>query len=190
MAEQPLETTLRTALWRQFGAAIDMLENALLACPAPLWTERLWSAPPPPWFPTQFAEFWYVTFHALIWLDLYLSGVPEEEFSPPAPFAQGEVDSIEALPEQPYTREALHAYLVSLRQKCRTRILQLSDEQARRPVAYPWSEGQSVTFLELQLYNLRHVQEHAAQLSLFLGQRAVPDANLDWVVRAKDEPGS
>ena len=31
MAEQPMETTLRTALWWQFGAAIDMLENALVA---------------------------------------------------------------------------------------------------------------------------------------------------------------
>ena len=30
MAEQPMETTLRTALWQQFGAAIDMLENAPL----------------------------------------------------------------------------------------------------------------------------------------------------------------
>ena len=30
MAEHPMETTLRTALWRQFGAAIDMLENAPL----------------------------------------------------------------------------------------------------------------------------------------------------------------
>src|SRR5215472_13458634 len=43
MAEQLMETTWRTALWRQFGAAIDMLENALLACPAPLWKERLCS---------------------------------------------------------------------------------------------------------------------------------------------------
>ena len=43
MAEHPMETTLRTALWRQFGAAIDMLENALLACPSALWNERLWS---------------------------------------------------------------------------------------------------------------------------------------------------
>ena len=33
MAEHLVETTLRTALWRQFGAAIDMLENAVLACP-------------------------------------------------------------------------------------------------------------------------------------------------------------
>ena len=33
MAEHPMETTLRTALWRQFGAAIDMLEHALVALP-------------------------------------------------------------------------------------------------------------------------------------------------------------
>ena len=30
MAEHPLETMVRTALWQQFGAAIDMLENAPL----------------------------------------------------------------------------------------------------------------------------------------------------------------
>jgi hypothetical protein len=41
--------------------------------------------------------------------------------------------------------------------------------------------------LELQLYNLRHVQEHAAQLSLFLGQNGVPDEKLAAVARAKDE---
>jgi hypothetical protein len=42
----------RTALWQQFGAAIDMLENALVACPASLWRERVFRAqtshPQPP----------------------------------------------------------------------------------------------------------------------------------------------
>ena len=33
----------RTALWQQFGATIDMLENALLACPGTHWNGRLWS---------------------------------------------------------------------------------------------------------------------------------------------------
>ena len=146
----------RAALWQQFGATIDMLENALVACPTPLWQERLWRDPPPPEFPPQFAEFWYVTFHALVWLDLYLSGVPEEEFAPPAPFAQGELDSVEALPERPYTKEELHAYLASTRQKCHTTLVALTDEQARRPVEYPWSEGQPISFLELQLYTMRH----------------------------------
>ena len=190
MTEHPMETLWRTALWRQFGAAIAMLENALVACPASLWQERLWSVPPPPVFPPQFAEFWYVTFHTLVWLDLYLSGVPEEEFAPPAPFAQGVLDSVEALPERSYTREELRVYLVSMRQKCQTKLLELTDEQARRPVEYPWSLGQTITYLELQLYNLRHVQEHAAQLSMFLGQHTIPDEALDWVPLGSADEGN
>jgi hypothetical protein len=179
----------RTALWQQFGAAIDMLENALVACPASLWQERLWSATAPPEFPPQFAEFWYVAFHALVWLDLYLSGVLEEEFAPPAPFAQGVLDSREALPERPYTKEELRSYLAATRQKCHDTLVALTDEQARQAVKYPWAKGQAVSYLELQMYNLRHVQEHAAQLSLFLGQHAIPDEALDWVARANADEG-
>jgi hypothetical protein len=85
-----METSWLTTLWRQFGTAINMLENALLACPTPLWKERLWrdqtSHPLPPRFPPEFPEFWYLSYHTLFWLDLYLSGFREEEFAPPAPF--------------------------------------------------------------------------------------------------------
>ena len=38
-----MESLWSSALWQQFGAAIDTLENALLACPDSLWNERLWS---------------------------------------------------------------------------------------------------------------------------------------------------
>ena len=184
-----METSWSTALWRQFGAAIDTLDHALVACPAALWTQRLWRDPPPPPFPPQFGEFWYVAYHALVWLDLYLSGIPEEDLVPPAPFARGELDSVEAVPARPYTKEGLRAYLVATRRKCHATLAALTDEQARRPVEYPWTRGQPTSFLELQLYNMRHVQEHAAQLSLFLGQHAVPDAALDWVARAQGDPG-
>jgi hypothetical protein len=34
MSEHPMEMTFRTALWRQFGAAIDMLEHAPLGLPS------------------------------------------------------------------------------------------------------------------------------------------------------------
>jgi hypothetical protein len=37
---------------------------------------------------------------------------------------------------------------------------------------------------ELHLYNLRHVQEHAAQLALFLGQRV--GSAPGWVGKAQD----
>ncbi|HEV8191300.1 MAG TPA: DinB family protein [Ktedonobacterales bacterium] len=172
-----------TAVWKQFGAAIDMLDNALVACPASLWQERLWPTPRATRFPPQVAEDGYVTFQALVWLDLYLAGVPEEQFAPPAPFAQGELDSTDAMPAQPYTKEELRAYLASLREKCHTRLVALTDEPARRRVEYPWSKGRPVSFLELQLYNMRHIQEHAAQLSLFLGQHGVQADQIDWVTR-------
>lgn len=184
-----METPWRAALWRQFGAAIDVLDEALAACPEALWTERLWPDPPPPPFPARFAEFWYVGFHAIVWLDLYLSGVPEEAFAPPTPFAGGELDSVEALPDRPYTKEELRAYLAATRQTCHATLAALTDAQARRPVNYPWAKGEPVGFLELQLYSMRHVQEHAAQLSLILGQHAVAGADLGWVPRAKDAPG-
>lgn len=178
-----MESLWQTALWQQCSAAIDMLDNAIAACPDALWTERLWPNPPPPWFPPQFAEFWYVSFHTLVWLDLYLSGVPEEEFAPPPPFLQGELDSVEATPKEPYTKQEVRAYLESTRRKCRATLAALTDEQARRTVEYPWSKGQPISYLELQLYNLRHIQEHAAHLSLFLGQHAVSDVP-NWVARA------
>lgn len=179
-----METIWSAALWPQFGAAIDTLDNALVACHGALWHVRLWPNAPEPPFPPQFAEFWYVAYHALVWLDLYLSGVPEEEFAPPAPFAPGELDSVAASPAQPYTQEELRTYLTFLRQKCRTTLSGLTDERAHQPVEYPWSEGQPISFLELLLYTMRHVQEHAAQLNLFLGQHGVPDADLNSVPRA------
>jgi len=92
------------------------------------------------------------------------------------------------LPERPYTKEELHAYLVHLRQKCQTTIAELSDEKAHHQVDYPWIEGKPVSYLELLLYNMRHVQEHAAQLNLFLGQNASDRAS-DWVPRAKADEG-
>jgi hypothetical protein len=39
-------------------------------------------------------------------------------------------------------------------------------------------------FLELQLYRMRYVQEHASQVRLALGQQEV--AGVDWVARASD----
>jgi uncharacterized damage-inducible protein DinB len=178
-----MDSLLRTALWQQFGAAIDMFENALMACPTSLWQERLWYNRPDSGFLAEFSEFWHITYHTLFWLDLYLSGRPEEEFTPPAPFIWTEIDP-PVSPERPYTKEELHTYLVNLRQKCQTTIAELSDEKAHQQVDYPWAGGKPVSFLELLLYNMRHVQEHAAQLNLFLGQHTI-EGTSDWVPTAR-----
>src|SRR6266699_373457 len=170
------------ALWQQFGASIDMFENALLACPSTLWNGRLWSDLEEPEHPA----FWSITYHTLFWLVLYLTG-SREGFAPLTPFVNV-LDPASVPPEQPYTRDELHAYLVHLRKKCQTTIAGLSDEKAHQPVAFPWLGEKPMSFLELLLYTMRHVQEHAAQLNLFLGQNAMDGAS-DWVSRAKADEG-
>jgi hypothetical protein len=176
-----METWWSKAIWQQFGAAIDMLENALVGCPGVLWNECLWRDPADHPLPPEFAQFWYIAYHALFWLDLYLSGTTEG-FAPPAPFTLAELDPAGALPERPYTKDELLAYLAYTRQKGHTTLVGLTEEQAGHPVDFPWAKGKAVSFLELQLYNLRHVQEHTAQLSLFLGQNAI-HAGPSWVAR-------
>ena len=96
-------------LWRQFGAAIDMLGDALRDCPDDLWEERLWEDQPDQWVAAGFSAFWYLGYHTLFWLDLYLTGA-EEGFAPPAPFDLVEMDPGEVLPRT-YSREELLRYL-------------------------------------------------------------------------------
>jgi hypothetical protein len=163
-------------LWNQFGAAIDMLDEAVRACPDELWRAPLWRDTER-W--PGFSQYWYVAYHTLFWLDLYLTGV-EEGFVPPAPFALIEQDDDGPMPTRPYTKDELLAYLADCRKRCRATIDGLSDETAQRRCAFGWGE---VSFAELLLYTMRHVQEHAAQLSLVLGQKAGPAP--DWEPKAR-----
>jgi hypothetical protein len=173
-----MDKTWRAILWQQFGASIDMFENAVRACPDELWRVRLWGehAERP-----ELSEFWYIAFHTLFWLDLYLSGAVEG-FNPPAPFTLDELDAAGLLPERPYTREELQTYLEHCRKKCRATIEALTDQKARRRCTFAWG---AFSFAELLLYTMRHVQEHGAQMNMILGQQI--GSNPGWVVQAKGE---
>ena len=163
--------TWKTVIWQQFGASIDMLENALVVCPDELWGRR-----------TQRPEFWYVVYHTLFFLDLYLSG-SVEGFAPPAPFTLDEMDPRGLLPERVYTKEEMQGYLDHGRQKCRATFEALTDEKARERCVFAWGE---MSFAELLLDNMRHVQHHAAQLNLIL--RQTTDSAPGWVSTTKCKP--
>jgi hypothetical protein len=181
----------RAILWAQFGAAIDMLDNTLVACPGSLWRHRLWHVPSDPAghpLPPELAEFWYLAYHALFWLDLYLTG-SVKGFAPPTPFTLEELDPAGVVPARPYTKDEMRSYLAYARRKCHAAFATLTDERARQPVDFPWATGQNFSYVELQLYNMRHVQEHAAQLSLALGQHSI-HAEKSWVARAKENPSN
>ncbi len=162
-------------LWHQFGAAIDMLDNALRACPEELWRERLYEERT---IQAEFAEFWYIGYHALFWLDFYLSDTGQG-FSPPAPFTLSEFEAA-LLPERVYTKAELQTYLEYGRKKCQTRLETRIDLLAPQQVRPDWPD---MSVAELLLYNMRHVQEHAAQLNLFLGQKVGSAPR--WVTKAK-----
>ena len=99
-----------------------------------------------------------------------------EGFAPPSPFIHG------ALPERPYTKDQILAYLGVCREKCQSTIEALTDEKAQQRCVFEWMEP---SFLELQLYSMLHVQEHLAQLSLVLGQHDV--TGMDWIASAKSK---
>jgi hypothetical protein len=166
-----MDTMVKTVIWQQYGASIDMLEDAINACPDHLWTAVLWEDPDD----VAYGQFWFVAYHTLLWLDLYLTG-SSDDFAPPAPFMRG------ALPEKPYTKDQLRAYLDQCRRKCQSTIEGLTDEKARQVCTFDWVEA---SFLEMQLYTMRHVQEHSAQLRFFLGQHDI--GVHDWVPQARDK---
>jgi hypothetical protein len=161
-----VDTSLRAVIWRQFGAAIDMVERAMAACPDALWHDR-----------SKRPEFWYVAYHTLFYLDLYLSD-SIDGFAPPAPFTLDELDPSGPPPEQPYTKDELHRFLTHGRTKCRATIAALTLANVNERLHFPCGD---FSRLELMLYNMRHVQHHAAQLNLMLRQAI--DSAPGWVAR-------
>lgn len=162
-----MDQSFKETIWRQFGASIDMLENAIVLCPSKFWdTEK---------------KFWYITYHCLFYLDYYLTLEPDK-FSPPSPYTLSEFDPNGAMPDRTYSKEELLSYLRYCRNKCHDVIANMTDETAKSR----WiNDYKNYPVFEVLLYNMRHVQHHSAQLNLLLRQE-INDAP-KWVSVAKRE---
>ncbi len=155
-------------LWRQFAVSIDTFGDALRDCPDELWEGRLWEDQPDQWVAAGF-------------LRVLVSGLPHALLAGPLPDGRGRGLSLRLRPliwwrwkqakscRTPIRRAELLGYLEHCRRRCQETIGGLSSEDANRLCQFPWGE---LPFGELLLYTMRHVQEHAAQLHLFLGQQA------------------
>lgn len=174
-----MDANLKPGLWRQFGAVIDYLDDTMRACPDSLWHACLWNHPDEK---PEFAQFWYRAYHTLFWLDLYLTGA-EEGFLPPPPFALIEQYDDGPLPDRAYTKAELLDYARGCRERCKATIAGLTDEALARHCVFGWGE---CSFLELLIYNLRHVQEHTGQLNLFLGQNNIYTPDYKTQLRGDD----
>lgn len=147
-----MDKSINKIIWRQFGASIDMLENAINLCPNEFWdTEK---------------KFWYISYHCLFWLDYYLTLDPAN-FKPPSPYGLSEFDPSGAMPDRVYSKEEMLSYLQYSRHKCYDLVSTMTKEIADSR----WkNDYKDYSFLEILLYNMRHVQHHTAQLNLLLRQ--------------------
>jgi hypothetical protein len=188
----------KTSMARNYATVLDQIDRALSDCPDELWEQSLWEVKrehPNVWpvrrAGTQRApkaeqerllqvhsQFWNVAYHALFHVDFYLAGAARKGFAPPDPFREDDHHG-HVVPRRTYTRDELRHYAAYDRERVRTTFDDLTEAAAGRTVARA-----GVPFGEFLLTTLLHTQEHAAQLSLFLGQHGVePHGGSGFVAR-------
>ena len=161
----------KTVCKSQYLAALAMLRQAVTRCPESLWDD-----------PADKNRFWHVAYHALFYTHLYLQG-SEQEFLPwvkhrkdyqfigPLPWPPHRQPEI----GEPFTKEDVLAYLDVCRQQVDEKLRQLELDTESGFSWLPFSK------LELQLYNIRHIQQHTGELMERLGTRA--NIDVDWIGR-------
>jgi hypothetical protein len=152
-------STCKTLLANQFEAALAMLNVCIDRCPEPIWNAPVANNP-----------FCQSAFHTLFFADYYLE--PGEASFRAQPFHQAHenvfADYEQLEPREPvalYERAWIKLYLRHVRSKAAAVIAAETSDSLQAPCGFP---PKTFSRAELYVYNLRHVQHHAAQLSLRL----------------------
>jgi hypothetical protein len=180
------------AVTREFEEAIDVLETALRECPDELWGASLWEVKrTDPWiWPANdqpepgrtdesiqvFSAIWTVAYHCLFYLDFYMT-TDMASFETPEYIRGGvEEDPINEFgtakfPDPVYPRELLLRYLDYGRERARTVLASLSDDDVAKKCPH-FHPHQGKTFEQLIQVNLAHVREHGGQIRDFVAANA------------------
>jgi len=145
---------IRPIIQSQYLAALEMLKQAVIKCP-----EKLWNTP------DDIDPCWRKAYHALFYTHLYLQDTKrdfrlwEKHHDPDTgiPFEQAEVLE----------------YLAFVQNQVKERVSLLNLEATSGFDWLPFNK------LELQLYNIRHIQQHAGELYERLGSKE--KIEFDWV---------
>lgn len=160
---QPYQHIVRS----QFRAALAMLEGCVSACPDAHWDAVIGKYP-----------FWQVVYHSLCFVDCYLSASNEEftrivngrsgEAFNPQPGGMAELENEH--PSRRFTRDEMLMYAQMCRRKLDDVLGRESEAALDGASGFSWLPFSRA---ELHLYNLRHVQHHAGQLSASLRRAGV-----------------
>lgn len=175
---------IREEIWRQFGAALDMFENAIAKCPDSLWTYNYSTggdSNDAKHIDEVRGSFWYIAFHTLFFTDYYLDTTPEN-FKTPDKFNYKEEDIDEIMPGRIFSKEELLEYTAHCRKKLNLLLRDMDETKAALRWKNPWKD---YSMIEITMYNMRHVMHHTGQLNMLLG-KASHDLPI-WVSRTKAE---
>ena len=157
----PLLHAFKELTRRQFEAALATLNACVGRCPDELWNARGGNL-----------AFCQVTFHALFYADYYLGRSGDEASFRAQPFHRDHADFFgdyeefqDRQPTMRYARPGILEYV----QHCRARAAEaIAAETEQTLSGWCGFQGRPLTRAELYVYNIRHLQHHAAQLSLRL----------------------
>ena len=173
--------TFQAALAGQYAAALSMFHDCVSRCPPDKWEGLVGNFP-----------FWHVAYHTLFYTDLYLSA-DYDAFVPPDYCREnyqyfGHSPSPPHEPvvaDEPYTLETILTYIQHCREKASRSIQQETVASLAGPSGFWWYK---IPRSEFHLNNIRHIQHHAAQMSLYLRREA--GIEIDWVgTKPEDENG-
>lgn len=162
--------TFKELVANQFEAAFCTLNLCIDGCPEDAWNARVGNH-----------AFCQVAFHVLFYADFYL-GCDEASFRGQAfhrdnPRLFGDYEEFQdraprSLPE----RMSIEGYLGHCREKASAVIVAETAETLAAPSGFA---RRAFSRAELHVYNIRHIQHHAAQLSLRL--RIDAGVDVPWV---------
>jgi len=148
----------------QYAGALAMLRQAIEDCPDALWDDAGYAN-----------RFWHVAFHAIFFTHLYAQPQPEDlepwekhrqELIALGQQAPGDLDT-------PYTKDELLAYLTF----CKRQVgIQLKAADLDAPSGFHWLPYDR---LGVDIYNIRHLQQHTGELCERLGAKG--EFEVDWV---------
>ena len=138
----------------QYRAALAILGDAIEKCPDVLWDE-----------PDTTQQVWHIAYHALYFTHLYLQ-VRGEDFVQWAKHREPYqfFESLPWAPDEPlefgesYTKAEVREYLAICQAEVEEKV-DVVDLDAES--GFPWLP---MSKLELQFYNIRHLQHHVGQL--------------------------
>lgn len=154
----------------QFEAALCTLDTCIDRCPETAWDTRIGKYP-----------FNQVVFHTLFFTDYYLGRDAEalrpQQFHRDNPEFFADYEQLEYRePVTLYDRASLKKYMQHCRQKASDVIVSETADSLSSPSGFA---RRDFSRAELYVLTIRHIQHHAAQLSLRL--RINADLEMPWV---------